>query len=395
MDIETSSISSDNKIKRISSSDKSLTQTYILTSSDTDTTSNSKSAIIYDIKKSVNNKNDDKEHKNINDGSDDEPLNAYIRNNRRSKQGKQEKDRRSSTTPKRKDNINNTENIKKRQKLNINSDHYSDNDNKELLVIKNSKENNENVMYNNNINEMMIETKRTNNRNKERLNDVDVKKDEVYRYNDEERDEKFLYDLCARINCKKEYWNDKFHYIKGTTVWALWEDLEDNFYYVGKIVNFTKKYRIKFFDGDYTDVNKDKLRPFNVNLGDIVCVSLKNDTEYSEEDGINGLRIVQIKSKISGNKNHDTKYKAMILKKKLDEINNTYSLEKTDKTITVMRKNFVLPEKFLKIMDKQKKDIENKNLIETNIPNSNIKIEIPLKESKIVLFDIKGWKNKK
>jgi len=146
--------------------------------------------------------------------------------------------------------------------------------------------------------------------------------------------------------------------------------------------------------GDITVVSKDKLRPFNINVNDVVCVSLNNDVEFNEEDGINGLCIVQIKKKYNGNKNHDIKYEAMILKKKLDEAKNTYSLEKTDKMLTVTRRNFVLPENFLKIMEKQKLDIENKNLIETNIPNNNIKIEIPLKKSKIGKF-FKFYKKKK
>ncbi|ORX61079.1 hypothetical protein BCR36DRAFT_341300 [Piromyces finnis] len=406
MDFELSPISNDNNdIRKLSSSDKSLTPTYILNSSGTNSTIITKPSMIYDINK-VNKKdnnindNNNNENKEADDDvdvdvDDDKPLNIYITKKKRLNKIKQEKNSEKPIT-KRKDIIGKNENVKKKQKLNPTSTEYNDNSNNKILITDTLPINNKNKESNNNFkrnidddnNDDNNSNNDDNDNNNDNKNDNDgdvndeLRNNEIYQYSNKERDEKFLHDLCAKINSKKEYWNESFHYLKGTIVWALWKDLEDNFYYVGKITNFTsKKYRIKFFDGDMTSVSKNHLRQFNIKPDDIVCVSLEDDIEFNGEDGINGLCIVQIIKKINEiknkDKNHEIKYEAVILKKKLDETNNTFILENTKKTIIVALKNFVLPENFLKIIDEQKKEFDKK------LTETSIKVEIPLKKPKI------------
>jgi len=249
MDIEYSSLSSENSIKRISSSDKSLTPTIILNSSSNNTTSNPKPSIINDIKKSTTSENNEMDVGDEGDGdyeSENEPLSIYVKKNKELKHVKREVNKGKTTITKRKENADTNENMKKRQKLNSTSTLYTDNNDEKLSKNKSLEKHDENKKTNPNLNEILEENK-----------DIDkhIPNDEIInnKCSDEERDEKFLYDLCARINNKKKYWNDKYHYIKGTTVWALWKDRNGNFYYAGKIINYTKEYRVKYFDGNNTN----------------------------------------------------------------------------------------------------------------------------------------------
>ncbi|ORX79410.1 hypothetical protein BCR32DRAFT_269496, partial [Anaeromyces robustus] len=206
----------------------------------------------------------------------------------------------------------------------------------------------------------------------------------IKKYSNEERDQLFLQDLCNKIINKKEYWNDDNKFLVGTLVWALWK--KDNCYYVGKIAKYNRRsncYSINFLDGSKSEVEIDKMRLFNIQIDDIISIYLEDDMEYNESDGIFGLYVIQIKKKINKDK-----YEAEVLKKVLNENDNSYSLQKLNKTITVLTKEFILPEKLVNIIDEQRKNKQENDKKKDIISNNLIRNGSSLKKPKIELRKI-------
>ena len=131
--------------------------------------------------------------------------------------------------------------------------------------------------------------------------------------------------------------------------------------------------------GSRADVEKNKVRPYDIQVDDIVSVYFEDDVEYN---GIYGLCIVQIKKKIS-----EDKFEAVILNKTLNENDNSYKLLETNKVIKVLTKNFVFHEEIFKIIDEQKLEMEDEILYDNdNFQSSGSKLEYSLKNPKTGIY---------